>query len=367
MKLKEILSTACFICLAFSCSMENDTIMNDMDKEIDAATNTYASVQFSLSSGAGLSTKATSDVSGPENDTDYSEMEENEMAVNDCFVFVAYNNLIIGRRHYSKEEITPVKKGTIPTYELNKDILFKVPSGNPELQVYAVGMLKDSNDAFTDIFNSVTKLDELKSSTISNLSDFIKVGEGTVKHYDNDNTNGYQTSDKTKNFGTDGTVQSGKATITLTHRAAAIEVAAVNANNSKGQPVTVTVTKIQVENQILNASLNGGMAGTIKTGTTSYPADTQLQESGPVGYRFYTYENGSTEKKTTMTITYQMNGQEHNYSFPIKTFSDGETSETILANHLYRITLNITSNVADVQIACYTMNWIEHELSGSMK
>ena len=366
MKLKEILSIVCFICLAFSCSMENDTIINDIEKEIDATTDSYTALQFSLSSGSGLSTKTTSDVSNPEGDTDYSEMKDNEKAVNDCFVFVAYNNQIIGRRHYSSDDITKVSdaEGYGNQYTLNKNILFKAPTGNPDLLVYAVGMLADTDSAFTEIFNSVTKLDELKGKTIGNLKDFIKVGEGTVKHYDNDNKNGYQTSDKTKDFNSEGgTVQSGKVNITLTHRAAAIEVVQVNAKNSKGEEVDVTVTDIRIDKQILNARLNSGMATSAVSNETTFKSE-QPQGTAPTGYRFYTYE---TENPTTITIYYQMYEQSYSYSFTIKTFINDQKFKKILANHLYQITLNITNNVADVKVQCYTMDWLSHELSGEIK
>lgn len=381
MKLTSIILSIGILVTMFSCSMEEDMVSNIGGHTESLVNETYAELQFSLSSQTELNTKT--DISGPTTGST-EDVKNGEMAVNKCFVFVANGDKIIGSRYYdiAQNDITLSEDGS---YSLNKSILIKVTNDNqPELTVFAVGMKSDTEQKFEkEVFlTATTSLEQLKQSIINNpLTDFIKVGEGTIKPYSEDKDNGYQVSEKTTNF-TDqgGTVQPGKAKITLTLKTAAIEIASFKIKNSKGEMIfdsqskeTAEITKIikdiqmgteSAGSQTTNTLLDNNTEIVSKTKSyTSFAKETNSETSGsnPIGYRFYTYQN--TKEATMITVAYMNEGKEASITFSVKT---SNTAETVLANHLYRINVVITNNVADVKVECYTMDWINHDLTGSM-
>lgn len=253
MKLKNIALGIGFLAAMFSCSMEDDIAPN-MGGEVEGVSeDVYAALQFNISTGTDLNTKTTAGVTGPSEDSDYSEMENStEMAVNECFVFVANGDEIIGRRHYESTDITRSVTGNKNEYTLNKHILVKVPNEKPVLTIFAVGMKSDKDDTFANgLYLSATSLSALKQSTVgknssdrgNSLTDFIKVGEGKIKPYEQDQTNGYQTSDRTTNFTcNEGSVRCGLANIQLGLRAAAIELMSFKIVTANGTTLADLVT-----------------------------------------------------------------------------------------------------------------------------
>ena len=231
MKLKNIALGIGFLAAMFSCSMEDDIASDTKGKVDGVSEDLYAALQFNISTGTDLSTKATTEVTGPAVDSDYSAVKNKEMEVNHCFVFVANGDEIIGRRYYTKSDLT--QKDGAYKYTLNKHLLVKVPSVKPDLTVFVVGMTDDSNSYFaTHIYETVFSLSELRNKPIgkfvrdgqetgNSLTDFIKVGEGTIL------AGSYGTSSKTTDFDCleEGTVKCGVADVTLALRTAAIEIA----------------------------------------------------------------------------------------------------------------------------------------------
>lgn len=392
MKLKNIALGIGFLAAMFSCSMEDDIIQNDNGMNSVDGEEVYAALQFNISSKTELVTKSSS-VSGPTDGTD-NDVKNNEMAVNHCFVFVADGDAIIGSRHYT----SPDMESSDGKYTLKKHILVKVPKNNqPTLKVYVVGMKSDNGSYFeTNIFSKATSLNALKSSVVgknaadegNSLSDFIKVGEGVIYPYDATiHSDGYQSSDKTTQFECNGgEVKCGNADITLALRAAAIEIASFKIKDSKGNysfdsetansaSATREVVKdIQLGTkeegkggQIVNTVLDAGEATSKVRSYTSYltgyneMSAEEKEKSNPMGYRFYTYQN--TVDATMITIPYvNGDGKEQSISFSVKTpdtSSGNGYSETVKAGYLYRINVEITNNVANVTVQCYTQDWEE--------
>lgn len=396
MKLKNIALSIGFLVAMFSCSMEDDIIQNDNGKNPVDGEDTFAALQFNVSSETVLATKSS--VTGPTEGTD-EDVKNNEMAVNDCFVFVADGDAIIGSRHYTSTDMT-AENGK---YTLNKHILVKVPRDNqPTLKVYVVGM-KDDNDSYfeTNIFPNATSLSALKRSTVgknaadtgNSLSDFIKVGEGEIHPYDAINyPNGYQSSDKTTQFEcSNGAVKCGNADITLALRTAAIEVVSFKINKSDGnqktpiynftaetnsvdvlrvmQDVIMGITDAQgavtTGSQIVNTVLDKNGTELVENAkqksTTSFLINKNKgNATHPLDFRFYTYEN--TTSATMVTIPYiNADGKASKISFSIKTPDASGTgySEIVKAGYLYRISVEITNNVANVAVQCYTQDWQE--------
>lgn len=401
MKLKNIALGIGFLVAMFSCSMEDDIAPN-MGGEVEGVSeDVYAALQFNISTGTDLNTKATTGVTEPTEDSNYSEMENSEMAVKECFVFVSNGDQIIGRRHYTETDIT-VNNDSKYKYTLDKHILIKVPSVKPDLTVYVVGMAKDNGDYFaTNIYGRVSTLGELKKQPVgkfiqageevgNSLTDFIKVGEGTIDAAD------YGTSSKTTDFECerDGGVKCGVADVTLTLRTAAIQIASFIIKDSKGvtlfnssdkknsaADVRAVITDIQLgtnqqistndnHGQLLSTLLNGGEATTKYYAYSSYlnkwesMSEGDQLNSNPINYRFYTYEKQSSP--TNVTIKYAWDGREGSTTFSIKTGGTTDNDAKVLANHLYKVNVTITNQVADVDVVTYTMDWVSHDISGDL-
>ena len=91
MKLRNILSVFCFLAAMASCSMEDDTMMNDASKEFEASVNAdkeaYVAVQMDLN---GLATKSVA-VGDPSTDNT-ADQEINNLAL-----FLLDGNNVIDR------------------------------------------------------------------------------------------------------------------------------------------------------------------------------------------------------------------------------------------------------------------------------
>ncbi|WP_298551248.1 hypothetical protein [uncultured Parabacteroides sp.] len=439
MKLKNIALGIGFLVAMFSCSMEDDIAPN-MGGEVEGVSeDVYAALQFNISAGTELNTKATTGVTESE-DSDYSEMENStEMAVNECFVFVANGDDIIGRRHYESADIT--RSATDKNkYTLNKHILVKVSNEKPVLTVFAVGMKSDNADTFANgLYLSATSLKSLKQSTVgknhqdkgNSLTDFIKVGEGTIKPYDQDQTNGYQTSNKTTDFACNenGTVRCGLTDIALGLRAAAIElmsfkvvtvggttladlVTSHNGKNNEGEINSITkngnadITAPQIRAIVKDVIISPQVVNTVlyptdekkelsesdkvfagnDGGNTSFMIAyndkvekangdaakiTQIESSShPLNHRFYTYQNANaTDHKTKVTIKYEVEGIPGECTFFVKTGGIGDDAAKVLAGNLYQLHVTITNAVATIKVVTkdWKYNKVEQEMQEVIK
>ncbi len=435
MKLKNIALGIGFLVAMFSCSMEDDIAPN-MGGEVEGVSeDVYAALQFNISTGTDLNTKTTAGVTGPTEDSDYSEMENStEMAVNECFVFVANGDEIIGRRHYESTDITRSVTGNKNEYTLNKHILVKVSNEKPALTIFAVGMKSDKDDTFANgLYLSATSLSALKQSTVgknssdrgNSLTDFIKVGEGTIKPYEQDQTNGYQTSDRTTNFTcNEGSVRCGLANIQLGLRAAAIElmsfkivtangttladlVTTHNGKNNKGEINSTTqndskdisasqiraiVKDVIISPQVVNTVLyptdgkqelpeNDKVYANNTDGNTSFmiayeakiakakdeaAKDEIRNSSHPLNHRFYTYQNANaTGRKTKVTVKYEVQGVPGECTFYVKTGGTGDDTAKVLAGNLYQLHVTITNAVATIKVV--TKDWKYNKVEQEMQ
>ena len=402
MKLKNIALGIGFLAAMFSCSMEDDIASDTKGKVDGVSEDLYAALQFNISTGTDLSTKATTEVTGPAVDSDYSAVKNKEMEVNHCFVFVANGDEIIGRRYYTKSDLT--QKDGAYKYTLNKHLLVKVPSVKPDLTVFVVGMTDDSNSYFaTHIYETVFSLSELRNKPIgkfvrdgqetgNSLTDFIKVGEGAIL------AGSYGTSSKTTDFDCleEGTVKCGVADVTLALRTAAIEIASFvikDANDNvlfdsdnphSAADVRAVLRDIQLgtdkggigqtdnNGQLLSTLLGGGEAiGAAYYAYTSYlnkwnsMNEEAKKKSNPIGYRFYTYEKKSSA--TNVTLTYDWKGRSGSTTFSIKTGGTTENCAEVKPNHLYKVHVTIKNQVVDVDVITYTMDWKKEEISGEFE
>lgn len=422
MKLKNIALSIGFLVAMFSCSMEDDIAPN-MGGEINGVSeDVYAALQFCISARTDLNTKATTSVTGPTVDSDYSEMEKStEMAVNECFVFVANGDDIIGRRHYESADITRSATGYTNQYTLDKHILVKVSDEKPDLTVFVVGMKSDKDKTFANgLYLSATSLKALKQSTVgknnedrgNSLTDFIKVGEGTIKPYDKDEENGYQTSDKTTDFNcNEGAVQCGLANITLGLRAAAIELMSFKVVTANGTTLADLGTNAEISAPQIRAIVKDVIVSPQVVNTVLYPT-TEKQEllesekvfannangntsfmiaynakianangdaakieeiessSHPLNHRFYSYQNANAvNKKTKVTIQYEVEGIPGECTFFIKTGGINDDAAKVLAGNLYQLHVTITNAVATIKVVTrdWEYNKVEQEMQEVIK
>ena len=86
MKLKNILSMVCFLCLVFSCSMDDETVMNDMQNQLEKENVSNGNVLLSFNIGStDLATR-----SGEEGDP-----ETNGKRINSCSMILYEGNEIL--------------------------------------------------------------------------------------------------------------------------------------------------------------------------------------------------------------------------------------------------------------------------------
>ena len=312
--------------------------------------------------------------------------------------------------------------------------MVKVSNEKPALTIFAVGMKSDKDDTFANgLYLSATSLSALKQSTVgknssdrgNSLTDFIKVGEGTIKPYEQDQTNGYQTSDRTTNFTcNEGSVRCGLANIQLGLRAAAIElmsfkivtangttladlVTTHNGKNNKGEINSTTqndskdisasqiraiVKDVIISPQVVNTVLyptdgkqelpeNDKVYANNTDGNTSFmiayeakiakakdeaAKDEIRNSSHPLNHRFYTYQNANaTGRKTKVTVKYEVQGVPGECTFYVKTGGTGDDAAKVLAGNLYQLHVTITNAVATIKVV--TKDWKYNKVEQEMQ
>lgn len=361
MKLKNILSIFCFLFVAVACSSEDD-MMNDVDLEVKSASEVYASLNVSLGTG-NIPTKAVNNA-GTENPTD------KESAVMNCYlaVFDANTKKLLASHLYNE----PKSSGDGVTYVLNDNIVFKVSSLEaeyPDLLLVAIAHM-NSNEGFHAPYSSIsavqacTTYEELMAVSLKeDPTVLVKVGELTInKEEFGDYVN--VSKEMISQGGGKKRIQ-----IDVKQRSAGIELEELNVISAAGTVADIKVTSLQLINMVSSSKVGGQVErpdteeSEIRI-TGEKNNDNQVRYDNLLGSRFYTYENPvSNTNKTKLRIeySYTLNGKEETGSsiFTIKTPADNAVgyTEEVKANHIYKLTVNITNGVVDVTVKLATKDW----------
>lgn len=348
MKIQNLLSVILLSILTISCSTD-ESVMNDIDKEIQNNADAYAYFSFDLNA-SGVATKAATAT-----DESTTDPNEKENRVNNCYlaVFNADNDNLLTSHFYKGGEEGDILPGKDNLTLLNTHITFKVSGNKPNLRFVAITNLNYNLDPdYSDII-SLPTLQNCKTYSAlmaamikENPTVLVKVGEQTL------NASDYGTSTSLN------TNKPNNVIIPVSQRAAAIELESFVVRKRNGDVLTglnVENVKVQLEN------LN--MITTVKEGFVSSFNEVGTIESWKAGEteasRLYTYANSNQENKTTLKISYTLDGLQKTASYTIKTPANGGYTEEVKANTLYKLNVTITNEVVDVTVNCYTNDWQE--------
>lgn len=321
-----ILSVVSFLLVAVSCSVENDVYMNDVNKEMAAASEEYASLSFNISMGA-----QTKSVSGPTTE----DASTTEAAIENCIIVLTegntVNSKIVASRNVTAAEISI--DGDILALDANMMIKAKD-------NLYAVAIA----NADYSIFSSCNTLGDLdnRSLTLTQNGYLVKVSKpvavGSIpEEYKS-------TSTKENNVYTIPSV------ITLTQLAAKVELVAFNVSytgddaESLEAPVVelqkIALANAKKESNVFSQAGNSFDMSLEKVGTPNidYTTNETL-------FSCYTFQNEDQSNKTALELTIQVGNKAAKVkSYTIKTPENGQTLEVVRPGYIYRVTVNLSVN-----------------------
>lgn len=329
MKLKNILSILFFLVVAASCSMESDTVMNDISNEnIPTGTEKNAYLSFNLNMGE-AQTKASTSIEG--------DLETEEAKIKNVIFFLLDNN------------------GNVLNYAtaVNDTMLTKVKTG---LRVMAVANTSEEVQSRLLACSNKTEINEVTLSN-TDLTKLPKVGEAAVGFVGNEGTS------STKDCPTK------EVTVTVIQRAARIELAQFNITYAEGYnelPVKL------ISAQLVNVNQTGKVAGTVAntsgyasgaTFFTNVVLDRSKKSYTPDVNPFYSFStNASDGTKVSLQLVFKVGDKENAIkTYTIKHQNEGEL---VKAGSLYRLTVNmlVTSGEVDASITCFTQDWVRDEV-----
>lgn len=163
MKLKNILSIFCFLSIVVSCSMEDETILNDISKEIDNSTENVAYVSVNIAS-LGTKTKSTATSSGSSEPYD----PLNGDYISTCYLLLLNDEGKIINRSYT----TYAYPGLESLEEIK--VLTKVRSVSRAIAIV-------NSSISTDVINACDNFDDLQKKMIeTDAFHRVKLGEGKI-------------------------------------------------------------------------------------------------------------------------------------------------------------------------------------------
>lgn len=352
MKLKEILSIVCFICLGFSCSMENDTIMNDMEKgNTEAMLEGDAYLSFRLTA-LDSKTKSTGTITPGGTDNSLGQN------IKDCslIVFDAEGKIVNLKNQMS------VIKGNDNTYTTSDKIIVKMREG---MQVMVIANSTNNFNSCTDIASVKTAIQEIEEFTEDNLTKVSEVTPitWTIKGTSSTKEVEVQTID-----------------ITVTQLTASIQFAAFNVIWGAGKKVDVGIKSITLKNINHKSQTVGEESSepSYKNETLSFTSETGLayssssqvsinpfKEKTPV---FYSFQNTNSEQPVCMEIVFTVGEKVFTKEYVInRPNSDDMNNSTktkyVNPNNIYRLTVNmkVTNEYVDCDVVCYTEDWVHNE------
>ena len=185
MKLKNILSFFCFLAAMASCSMDDETVMNDISKEINSSTGTSkeALVSFQLDMN-GLTTKSVTNA-GTDNTVDQE--------VNNIVIFLLNGDNVIDYALLNKADGDFLQSGNVCTPKADFGFLTK------KVNTLKLMVIANSGITASTVSNYTTGA-QVKAAS-ANLADCTKFGESNItwQYADGSEYPGYE-----KINGTDG-------------------------------------------------------------------------------------------------------------------------------------------------------------------
>ena len=234
MKLTNILSIFVLLAVTISCSMDDETVFNDMDKEIQNSLESYAYFNIGMN-GGDIATKTSSATDGGTENPD--DVNSTESSVWGVFVAITYGDKVLTSYYYSSEKNEIVALSDSYSFQLKGHMFVKVPAGKPTMTCYAVANVRGTEVA--DL-SAQTTLTAIKNVLLSEQANILpKEGSYDLSGYKTTSKllhtpvtdgNGY-TEDRIMEDGVD---KCNNVKINLSQRAVAVELAKFKVRTKKG-------------------------------------------------------------------------------------------------------------------------------------
>lgn len=365
MKIKNIFFAAILVIIGFSCSAGDDTIMNDVERGVEEATEANTVLDFGIAFNE-MATKATVvQPGGNINSEPTGDENGGEKKISDVSVFLLEGEKVIGiLRSAQNNEIQPGKGG----YYIIKDLKFvtKYKKGrilDAHVVVNGSQFMKDVNigDSESDLNQKISgclSADQL----IKYGSNKIVFGEDVKKHYSSPSeAAAYPTT----------------IYVNLSHSAARLDF---NEFSVKCVGFAKDPTVEFLEAKYVNINNEGTIFGTSsdKTATNEVslriPASTSNKNTDENWITFewkkmattYSYAN----TVTALYVKFSVDGRVFEKTYPINPAAgagikkENVDHDGIKAGHLYDIKVRwtITPKWGDSTIEFYTKDWVHNNL-----
>lgn len=359
MKIKNIFFAAILVFIGFSCSAGDDTIMNDVEKGIEVATEAYTVLDFGVAFNE-MATKSTTIQPG-ENRPATGNENEGEKRINEVSVFLLEGNTIIGVLR--PEKLNQVNSNTDGSITL-KDLKFvtKYKDGrtlDAHVVINGNEFLKDIN-----IGDSEAVLNQVISGCLS-ADKLIKYGSTSIV------------------FGTDVTDHSpspsdaeGKPTTILVevfHVAARLDFSRFEVELSGfANAPTVTFDEAKFVNLQQDGTIFGDYTDLNVIDDSSLNRETNegtvWTNMGTV-YGYANQYSASSLTNTGLYVKFTVDGRVFEETYPINPENGGTVTNSvghvgIKAGHLYDIKVRwkITPKWGDSTIEFYTRDWVHNSI-----
>lgn len=348
MKLKNILSVLCFFFVMASCSMEDDVLMNDASKEIEAAQNgnkeAFVAVQMDLN---GLTTKSVT-VGDPSTDN-VTDQEIKNLAL-----FLLDGDQVIDRTFFASGEFSRDADGTLKSN--GKVFGFLTKKKN------TLGMIAVANTD-EEILTKTTRTEiATYAATLNNCTKYKDIQN--FGWFEKDGTTLYPGYEKIN--GNDGVLAQNPAyvKIELKQSYARVELASFNVirNTAFEKTVDVTLTKVELLNLNEKGQVNGSVAGTsLKDNSWSFQntpscstGDSECTTSSGknilannnIFFRTFAYDYSGSQKKLCLKLTYEVGAKIHTKEIIIQGKEAGLFE--VEAGYIYKV--NLTATVRPEQV-----------------
>ena len=329
------LAVLSFVLVAVSCSVENDTYMNDVNKEMATVSDEYAYVAFNM----GMQTKSS--VAGQQ-----TSIAETETISNVTF-FLFENGKVVGS----------ATAGEGDAYQATR-ILTKA---NGSKKVFAIVNL--SAETQKRLLSYSTE-NEVRTAALneSDMNALVKVGEGSVEVVD-----GVASTPSKYN----GEYPTATASITVSQRTARIEISKLTvfyADSCTKYPVTLTGISLKNQNlagqvEGIASSTNYNSDNTQTINETKEISDKTVEFESVSTKTFYTFANETSveDSKTALVLHFSINGKAYDREIKIKHID----TEKVEAGYIYRLTINakVQSNDVESAVECHILDWNYNEIN----
>lgn len=349
MKTINTLSILFFLLIAVACSSESDSIMNDIDKEVVGSTERIAMFDFTFS-GKDIQTRGFDVSEGGSQPANITT--STEATISNCFIAALNENEeVLASFFYNNSSLS--QKEYVAT--INEHMIIKVPADKlPALRFYAVTNLYDESK---NKLLACTSLDAIKQVTLNDETpnQLVKVGIS-------DELNNYKTSPSIDaHDGNDGCTS---VTINVFQRSAAIELAEFKVIGADNEEIEAVVESLQLLNRKEKAGVVGEADGKTYSSAVFRPGErNEMDPNGGIyetykDIRFYAYDNSSQDNKTSLKITYKVNGVSYDRTYTIKTPGKGEV---VVGGNLYQLHVTIKNVLEDIYFD--VKDWVPYTIN----